>query len=62
MNQLRSILVPTASSTGRQKLGQPVPLSNLDSDENSLWPQAAQTKIPDRFSVFSGLENARSVL
>jgi hypothetical protein len=35
MNQLRSMLVSTPSDIGDVKLGQPVPLSNFASDENS---------------------------
>ena len=37
---------PTALSSGCQKLGQPVPLSNLVSDENSGRSQPAQAKVP----------------
>ena len=42
MNRLRSVVVPTALSSGCQKLGQPVPLSNLVSEENSGRSQPAQ--------------------
>ncbi len=38
-----------------KKLGQPVPLSNLVSDENSGRSQPAQAKVPLRFSALSGL-------
>ena len=61
MKKLRSVVVPTPSSFGAQKLGQPVPLSNLVPASNSGWPQPAQTKVPARFSAFSGLVPARSV-
>ena len=47
--------LPTASSSGAQKLGQPVPLSNFVSDEKSARPQPAQAKVPRRCSSFSGL-------
>ena len=36
MSSDRSLVVPTALSIGAQKLGQPVPLSNLVVDENSV--------------------------
>jgi hypothetical protein len=43
MKKARSVSVSTAlSATGSVKLGQPVPESNLVSDENSSWPQQAQ--------------------
>ena len=61
MNRLRSSLVATAASSGCVKLGQPVPLSNLVSEAKSGLPQPAQTKVPERFSAFSGLVPARSV-
>jgi hypothetical protein len=44
-----------------KKLGQPVPLSNFMSLENSAVPQPAQTNVPLRCSSFSGLVPARSV-
>src|SRR5262245_32914885 len=56
-----SVLVATASGSGCQKLGQPVPLSYLVSEENSGRSQPAQAKVPLRFSLFSGLVPARSV-
>jgi hypothetical protein len=46
MNQLRSISVSTASGSGAQKLGHPVPLSNLVDDENSRCPQPAHAYVP----------------
>src|SRR6266576_4081289 len=46
---------------GSQKLGQPVPLSNLVRDSNNGSAQPAQTNVPLRFSSFNGLVNARSV-
>ena len=39
-----------------------MPLSNLVAESNSGSPQPAQTKDPVRFSSFSGLVKARSVL
>jgi hypothetical protein len=39
-----------SSSDGSQKLGQPVPESNLVSASNSSSPQAAQRYIPSDFS------------
>ena len=48
-------------STGAQKLGQPVPESNLVLDENSEAPQQTHLKRPGRFSRLSGLEKGRSV-
>src|SRR5207237_10768289 len=53
--------VPTAVESGCQKLGQPVPLSYLVSEENSGRSHPAQAKLPLRFSAFSGLVPARSV-
>jgi hypothetical protein len=49
------------SRSGCQKLGQPVPLSYLVLELNSGRKQAAQRKVPDRFSWLSGLLPARSV-
>ena len=43
------------------KLGQPVPLSYLVSDENSGRSQPAQANTPLRFSPLSALEPGRSV-
>ncbi len=56
-----SIEVSTASGTGAEKLGQPVPLSNFASDLNNSWPHPAQRNTPDRCSLFNGLVPARSV-
>ena len=50
-----------ACGSGFQKLGQPVPLSNLVAELNSGSAQPAQTKMPLRCSFSSGLVNARSV-
>src|SRR5688500_12574572 len=50
-----------APGRGFQKLGQPVPLSNLVALENSGLRSAAQTNVPLRFSLSSGEENGRSV-
>jgi hypothetical protein len=44
-----SSVVPTALSRGRQKLGHPVPLSNLVSEENSGRPHPAKANTPARF-------------
>jgi hypothetical protein len=41
MPKLRSTVVATACSSGAPKLGQPVPLSNFVSEENSGCPQPA---------------------
>src|ERR1700730_11068114 len=61
MKRLLSVVVATASSSGFQKLGQPVPLSNLVSDENNGCPHAAHLNVPSRFSEWSGLEPGDSV-
>src|SRR5262245_26447081 len=57
----RSLVSPTALSSGFQKLGQPVPLSNFVDEEKLSRPQPAQAKLPLRFSFRSGLVNGRSV-
>ena len=59
MPKERSCRSPTALSSGCQKLGQPVPLSNLVLEENSGNAQAAHVKTPARFSLFKGLVNGR---
>ena len=46
----RSWDVPMALSSGCQKLGQPVPLSYLVSEENSGRSHPAQRNVPVRFS------------
>src|SRR5262245_12295056 len=56
-----SRVVPTALSSGAQKLGQPVRLSNFVVDENRSRSQPAQAKLPRRFSCRSGLVKGRSV-
>ncbi len=57
MSTERSLLDVTAAfSSGAQKLGQPVWLSNLVSEENSASWQPAQAKMPARCSLSSGLE------
>src|SRR3954469_22894316 len=61
MPKVRSLVSPTALSSGFQKLGQPVPLSNLVSEENSGRSQPAQAKVPLRCSLSSGLVQGRSV-
>jgi hypothetical protein len=58
---LKSVVVPSAPASGCQKLGQPVPLSYLWALSNSGRLQAAQMKVPGRFSAFSALLPARSV-
>jgi hypothetical protein len=50
MKNDRSVVGPTAFGSGRQKLGQPVPLSYLVSEENSGRSQPAQANVPLRFS------------
>ena len=57
----RSLVVPTALSSGTQKLGQPVPLSNFELDENSGRRHPAHANVPRRFSWSSGLLNGGSV-
>jgi hypothetical protein len=44
-----SVVVPTAFSSGFQKLGQPVPLSNFVADEKTSRSQPAQANAPRRF-------------
>src|SRR5262245_26499894 len=56
-----SLVVPTALSSGAQKLGQPVRLSNFVVDENRSRSQPAQAKLPRRFSCRRGLVKGRSV-
>jgi len=50
-----SFVVPIAPSSGAQKLGQPVPLSNLVVEENRSRSQPAQTNVPRRSSCRSSL-------
>ncbi len=47
--ELSAISVMANASTGWKKLGQPVPLSNLVSDENSGSLQQMQRKVPSTF-------------
>ncbi len=56
-----STLVPTAPSTASEKLGQPVPLSNLAPDRKRRCPHPAQTNSPSRCSPSSGLVPGYSV-
>src|ERR1700730_16495561 len=56
-----SVVVPIAFSSGAQKLGHPVPLSNFVADEKLSSAQPAHANVPRRFSRSSGLENGRSV-
>jgi len=58
---VKSFEVPTALSSGAQKLGQPVPLSNLVVDEKRSRLHPAQAKVPLRDSCSNGLVNGRSV-
>ena len=50
MPKVESVSSPTALCSGAQKLGQPVPLSNLVVDENTGKAQPAQAKAPLRWS------------
>src|SRR5471030_1250253 len=61
MPKVLSVVAPTAWSSGFQKLGQPVWLSNLVADENSGSAQPAQANLPARCSSLSGLLYGRSV-
>src|SRR6476469_4106672 len=61
MTKALSTEVPIAVGRGWQKLGQPVPLSNFVSEENSGRSHPAQANVPLRFSALSGLVPARSV-
>ncbi|MNG38849.1 hypothetical protein D3C84_1266990 [compost metagenome] len=56
MPKLRSRVSPTALGRGCQKLGQPVPLSNLVDEENKGCSQPAQANVPLPCSSLSGLE------
>src|SRR5215471_14027405 len=56
-----SSVVPTALSSGAQKLGQPVPLSNFVVDEKRSSAQPAHANTPALDSCSSGLENGGSV-
>src|ERR1700689_1192402 len=51
----------TALFSAFQKLGQPVPLSNLVVDENRSCAQPAHVKVPGRCSSLSGLLKGVSV-
>ena len=61
MKKLRSVDVPTAPSSGSQKLGHPVRLSYFVAEENRGWSHPAQANVPARFSLSRGLLKARSV-
>src|SRR6476469_1166177 len=61
MTKALSTEVPIAVGRGWQKLGQPVPLSNFVSEENTGRSHPAQANVPLRFSALSGLVPARSV-
>src|SRR5512142_51436 len=56
-----SLAVPTALASGSQKLGQPVPLSNLVVEENRSSWQPAQANTPARFSCSRMLLKGGSV-
>src|SRR5271169_776162 len=57
----RSSWPSTASASGSQKLGHPVPLSNFVFEEKSGQSQPAQANVPARFSCNNGLVNGGSV-
>ena len=62
MPRVRSLCSATdPGSTGRKKLGQPVPLSNLVSLPNSAWPQPAQRYTPSSWWSQYAPVKARSV-
>src|SRR5579859_3808704 len=61
MPRVVSLLVPTAFSNGAQKLGQPVPLSNFVVDEKRGRSHPAQSNVPGRSSLSSGLLPGSSV-
>src|SRR5262245_60508476 len=61
MPKVKSVSCFTAFSIRAQKLGQPVPLSNLVSEAKSGSSQPAQTNVPWRCSLFRGLVKGRSV-
>jgi hypothetical protein len=61
MPKVVSLVSPTAPSSGAQKLGQPVWLSNFVVEENRSRAQPAQAKVPARCSSSSGLVKGRSV-
>ena len=54
MKKLRSVEVPTPPSSGRKKLGQPVPLSNFVSLSKSFWPGEAEHQDYFRRTPWSG--------
>ena len=59
--ELSSCADTAPSATGSVKLGQPVPESNLVSEEKSGSPQETQVYKPLRFSSQYGPVKARSV-
>src|SRR6266851_4026337 len=61
MKRRRSLVVPTAPSSGAQKLGHPVRLSNLVSEENRGRSHPAQWYAPGPYSLSRALVPARSV-
>jgi hypothetical protein len=56
MPKVVSLSVTTALSSGAQKLGQPVPLSNFVAEENRARSHPAQVNCPSRCSFRSGLD------
>src|ERR1051325_8428166 len=62
MKSLRSVFsVMFAGSSGRVKLGQPVPESNLSSDENSGSPETEAAEMPGWWLFQYSLRNGGSV-
>src|SRR5688500_4289029 len=61
MKKPRSVVVWRALYRGGEGVGQTVRLSNLVCDEKSGKSQPAQTKVPEPYSLSSGLVPARSV-
>lgn len=51
----------TVPGMASSKLGQPVPESNLASEEKSSWPQTLQVNIPLSWLFTRSLENGASV-
>src|SRR3546814_1213719 len=58
---VQTCALPISLGRGRQKLGQPVPLSNFVPDENRGKRHPAQRNTPLRCSSLRGLEKGRSV-
>src|SRR5512135_1124416 len=60
-NELSSCSSSRSESTARSKLGQPVPESNLASEENNGCPQATHSYMPVSWLLYRAPVNARSV-